>query len=83
MKETELNEREVRTVLAVFDELQKMPYSKLNTFLGSLTIKELSVLREKLNDWYQEKVAGKVFDEEYGWIDTNANECSYAHDDEF
>ena len=27
MKETKLNEREVRTVLAVFDELQKKPYS--------------------------------------------------------
>ena len=30
-------------------------------------MKELSVLCEKLNDWYQEKVAGKVFAEEYGW----------------
>ncbi len=83
MKKTTLNEREVRTILAVFDELQKKPYSELNTFLGSVTIEELFALREKLNDWYQEKVAGKVFDEEYGWIDTNADECGYAHDEEF
>ena len=44
-------------------------------------MKELSVLCEKLNDWYQEKVAGKVFDEEYGWIDPNANEYDYNRDD--
>ena len=39
---------EKRTVLVVFDELAKMPYSKLNTFLGSITIKEMLRLRTKL-----------------------------------
>lgn len=69
MKNTTLNENEVRTVLAVFDELRKMPYSKLNGFIGSLTIEEMQELNRKLNDWYQGEVLGKQYDEEFGWYD--------------
>lgn len=43
-----LTKEEKRTVLAVFDELAKMKYSDLNTFLGSITIKEMMALRQKL-----------------------------------
>ena len=52
-----LSEKEVRTCLAVFDELRKMPYSKLNTFLGSITIEEMNALDIKMAGWYhnQEK----------------------------
>lgn len=39
-----LTESEVRTMVAVFDELTRMPYDKLNTFLGSLTIEEMRAL---------------------------------------
>ena len=61
-----LSENEVRTILAVFNELNKMPYDKLNTFLGSLTIEEMNKLWSKLNDWYQTKVLLKRYDEETG-----------------
>ena len=43
-----LTANEKRTVLSVFDELCKMRYSDLNTFLGSITIKEMQLLRLKL-----------------------------------
>ena len=43
-----LSEKEKRTVLAVFHELKRMPYSKLNTFLGSMTIREMYTLSRKL-----------------------------------
>ena len=69
MKQIELNESEARTVLAVFDELRKMPYDKLNGFLGSITIKEMQELNRKMNSWYQSEVLGKEYDEEYGWYD--------------
>lgn len=39
---------EKRTVKAVFGELLKKPYSELNCFLGSLTIKEMQRLYSKL-----------------------------------
>lgn len=68
-KTKELTENEVRTVLAVFDELRKMPYDKLNTFLGSITIEEMNQLNEKLNGWYQGEVLGKEYSEEFGWYD--------------
>lgn len=68
-----LNENQVRTVLAVFSELQRKPYSELNTFLGSITITEMVELQVELNDWYQEKVLNKVYDEELGWVDRNAD----------
>lgn len=68
-KTKELTENEVRTVLAVFGELQKMSYDKLNTFLGSMTIDEMNQLNNKLNDWYQGEVLGKEYDEELGWYE--------------
>lgn len=43
-----MTREEKRTVLAVFTELLKMDYDKLNGFLGSLTIKEMQDLWHKL-----------------------------------
>ena len=48
----ELTENELRTCLAVFSELRKMPYGKLNTFLGSLTIEEMEALERKMRRCY-------------------------------
>ena len=48
----ELTENELRTCLAVFGELRKMPYGKLNTFLGSLTIEEMEALERKMRRRY-------------------------------
>ena len=43
-----LTANEKRTVLAVFEELNKRKYSELNTFLGSITIREMQALYQKL-----------------------------------
>lgn len=42
------SENEVRTIEVVFDELSRMDYSKLNSFLGSMTIKDVVALACKL-----------------------------------
>lgn len=39
---------EMRTVKAVFGELDRIPYSKLNTFLGSETIREMHKIYQKM-----------------------------------
>jgi hypothetical protein len=49
-----ITEKEERTILAVFGELQKMPYSKLNTFLGSITIEEMNDLYRRLRKEYHD-----------------------------
>lgn len=41
-------EQEQRTIMAVFDSLTRMPYNKLNRFLGSVTIKEMQELYRKM-----------------------------------
>ena len=51
----ELTENELSTCLAVFSELRKMPYGKLNTFLGSLTIEEMEALERKMRRRYYGK----------------------------
>lgn len=56
-----LTDKEVRTMVAVFDEIVKMPYEKQNSFLGSITIEEMNRLywkgRKKLGlDEYEEEV---------------------------
>ena len=43
-----LTTNEKRTVKGVFGELIKKPYSELNSFLGSITIKEMQKLYSKL-----------------------------------
>lgn len=48
IKEMKLTRDEVRTVYTIIDELSKMDYSKVNTFLGSLTIKEMYLLRMRI-----------------------------------
>ena len=45
-----LTEAEMRTVQAVICEVAKMPFSKMNTFLGSMTCEEVSKLASKF--WY-------------------------------
>lgn len=49
-----IKQKEERTILAVFGELQKMPYSKLNTFLGSITIEEMNDLYRKIRKDYHD-----------------------------
>lgn len=44
-----LNERELRTVQAVFGELVIMGDRKLNAFLGSITIEEMKAIYSKLH----------------------------------
>lgn len=44
-----LTQNDKRTICAVFGELIRKPYSELNTFLGSQTIKEMSELYSKLH----------------------------------
>ncbi len=43
-----LTSDEKRTVLAVFDELVKMKYEKVNSFLGTMTIMDMQRLHSKL-----------------------------------
>ena len=43
-----LTETEIRTVYVVFYELMKIGYSRVNQFLGSLTIKEMRTLVSKI-----------------------------------
>lgn len=45
-----LTETEVKTIFEVFDDLNKMDYIRLNTFLGSITIKKMRELYEKIKD---------------------------------
>ena len=59
----QFNEREIRTVLAVFSELYYMDYKKLNTLLGSVTIEEMKSLYLKLHyNPYCEKYSIKYED---------------------
>lgn len=69
-----LTDNEMKMVLVIFNELQKMPYEKLNTFLGSLTIEEMYHFNEKYNEWYQREVCGKVYSEEFGWYNQGEND---------
>ena len=64
-----LNDKQVRTILAVFSELVNKPYSELNTILGSITIQEMKELNSQLSSWYKSKVLGYKYDEEFGWYD--------------
>ena len=51
-----LTNNEKRTVLSVFGELVNRPYEELNTFLGSITIREMTDLYKKLKyEGYCEK----------------------------
>lgn len=56
MKRKSLNEKQIRTILAVFGELANKPYDEINTYLGSITIKEMLELKEILNKWYHSNV---------------------------
>ena len=42
-----ISENERRTMVAVFNELMKKPYSELNTFLGSETIERMQAMAFK------------------------------------
>ena len=67
-----INEKQVRTILAVFDSIQEKchyNYEELNTILGSLTIQEMYDLKKELDTWYHAKVLEQRFDEEFGWYD--------------
>lgn len=49
-----ITQKEERTILEVFEELKKMPYSKLNTFLGNVTILEMNDLYWKIRKDYHD-----------------------------
>lgn len=52
----DLTAKEKATVLAVFDDLLRKPYSELNTFIGSETIKDMRKLYHELKyEWYCDK----------------------------
>ena len=54
---------EKRTVKAVFGELLKKPYAEINTFIGSLTIREVQKIYSKLKyEKYCEKKGIKYED---------------------
>ena len=72
MKRTTINENEVRTIIAVFKELESKGYQEMNKMLGSITIEEMVALRAKLDTWYQGKVHEKVYDEEIGWYNPHS-----------
>jgi len=72
MRELNLNEKEVRTVVAVFEELQKLRYDKLNTIIGSLTIEDMNRLQQKLRVWYHQEDDD---DEWYEVDDDYASNC--------
>lgn len=59
-----LSEDEVMTLVAIFCKLGKMPFEKLNTFFGSLTVEKMLRLWSELNDWYQTEVLPKEYNEE-------------------
>ena len=69
-----LNDKQVRTILAVFGELVSKPYGELNTILGSITIQEMTELNSKLDSWYKDKVLGYKYDEDFGWYDPATTE---------
>ncbi len=48
MKKISLTESEARTVVGVFSELEKMPYSKLNCIIGSMQIADMKDLYRTL-----------------------------------
>ena len=51
-----LSEKDIRTILAVFESLQEhchYRWSELNTILGSMTIDEMQALQLKLRMWYK------------------------------
>lgn len=56
-------EQDEKTVLAVFDSLMHMPYTELNTFLGSETIKEMTALYWKLKYLSYCESVGKTYEE--------------------
>lgn len=52
----DLTAKEKATVLAVFDDVLRMPYSEINKFIGSETIKDMSKLYQELRyEWYCDK----------------------------
>lgn len=69
-----LNDKQVRTILAVFGELVNRPYDELNTLLGSITVQRMTELNSKLDSWYRDKVLGMRYDPEYGWYDPATTE---------
>ena len=74
-----LTANEKRTVIAVFDELTKMPYGQLNTFLGSITINEMHELYRKMRyEDYCEKHGIRYEDMTDDDFEDAALEAAYA-----
>ena len=66
MRRKSLNEKEVRTVLAVIESINQKchyNYSELNTFMGSITIEEMQELNRKLEKWYDPERYAEKYEE--------------------
>lgn len=50
---TKFTRKELKTVYAVFETLNRMPYSELNTFLGSMTIDEMQEILVKIRPMFR------------------------------
>lgn len=60
-----LNAKQIQTIYEVFNALSYIPYNKLNTMLGSLTIDEMVKLQhDVIEPFYLGKVRGYIKDSE-------------------
>lgn len=72
-----MTKEEKRTILAVFGELVKKDYKELNMFLGSVTIKEMIRMYDRLKyeDWCEEHGIsyGEMTEDDriQAWMDIN------------
>ena len=73
----QLTKEEKRTVREVFGELLRKPYDELNSYLGSLTIKEMMWLYRKLNyeDYCEERGIRYEDMTEDDFIDAHMKNC--------
>ena len=59
MKRKSLSEKDIRTIIAVFESIQEdnqYDWSKMNRFIGSMTLDEMLDLNQRLKKWaYPEK----------------------------
>jgi len=60
----QLDENEIRTCIAVFSTLRMIPYDKLNSFLGSLTIEQMRKLHTDLHYAYEHTIGQWNADDE-------------------
>lgn len=55
MRRKNLSEKDIRTILAVFESIMmdnQYSWEKMNRFIGSITLEEMLALNKKLDKWY-------------------------------